>query len=305
MLKLYVEDLKPMIREKYIDLHTHTTFSDGTYTPYELVREAKEKNLSAIAITDHDCVDGIEEGLRAGEELGVEVISGIEFATNYTDIKNLDETEIHIVGLFLDYKNPCLLEIIQRLKNERNERNITMSKKLTDLGFPITFKELMEEAGVGTCTRAHYANLMVKKGYIGHKKEAFHKYIGSGKPGYVPRTLPTPKECIDIIKKSGGVAILAHATLYGMDVNQIRIMAKNLKELDLKGMEIMYSTYMPQQEKELTQLASDLELLPSGGSDFHGSNKPDIFLGVGRGNLRIPYEFLENLRKEKQKHLKL
>lgn len=296
MLKLYVEDLKPMIIDKYIDLHTHSTFSDGTYTPTELVQEAKSRNLSAIAITDHDCVDGIDEGLSAGAELGLEVISGIELAAYYTNPKNGNKTEIHIVGLFLDHKNPHLMEATQRLKDERDERNMIMTKKLTNIGFPMTYEELMEEAGIGTCSRAHYANLMVKKGYVSHKKEAFQRYIGFGKPGYVPRKLPTPKECADIITESGGVAILAHATLYGMDINEIRTMTKNLKDDGLKGIEVMYSTYRPQQEKEITQIAKYLELCPSGGSDFHGANKPDIFMGVGRGNLKIPYSFLENLR---------
>lgn len=293
MLKLYVEVDEPMITEKYIDLHTHSTFSDGTYTPTQLVRAAKEANLSAVALTDHDCVNGVSEAIEAGEKFGIEVIPGIELAAYYSTPA---ETEIHIVGLFLDYKNPALLEKTKEIMDERVQRNLKMTARLSELGFPMTYEELLAEAGRDSCSRAHYANLMVKKGYVKTKKEAFQKYISHGMPGFVPRVLPTPKECINLITQSGGVAILAHPTLYGMNYNQIRIMAKDLMELGLKGIEVKYSTYKPEQEREITRIANELGLKPSGGSDFHGLNKPDISIGTGLGNLGIPKEFLEKLR---------
>jgi len=293
MFKLYVEAFKPMNTEKYIDLHTHTAFSDGTYTPSELIVEAKKRNLAAIAITDHDCISGIDEAINTGSLLDIEVISGIELAAYYPFPQ---ETEIHIVGLFIDHKNPTFIAKINELMKERNQRNMKMAKKLTSLGFPITYDDLMEEAGAGSCSRAHYAKLMLKKGYVQTKKEAFQKYIGIGKPGFIPRSLPSPKECIDLILNSGGCAILAHPTLYNMDFKEINSMAKDLKEQGLTGIETMYSTFTTLQEKKITQISKELKLLPSGGSDFHGLNKSNIFLGVGKGNLRIPYNFLEQLK---------
>jgi len=293
MFKLYVEAFKPMNTEKYIDLHTHTTFSDGTYTPSELIKEAKRRNLAAIAITDHDCTSGIDEAIDVGALLGIEIISGIELAAYYPSPK---KTEIHILGLFVDHKNPLFISEIKKLMDARDLRNIEMTKKLTSMGLPITYDELMEEAGIGSCSRAHYAKLMVKKGYVKTKKEAFQKYIGTGKPGFVPRPLPSPKECIDLIVRSGGCAILAHPTLYKIDFKEIYSMAKDLKEQGLVGIEAMYSTFTTPQEKKITEIAKKLDLIPSGGSDFHGLNKADIFLGVGKGNLRIPYSFLEQLK---------
>jgi Predicted metal-dependent phosphoesterases (PHP family) len=293
MLKLYVEVDEPMITDKYIDLHTHSTFSDGTYTPTQLVKAAKDANLSAVALTDHDCVDGVGEALEAGKSFGIEVIPGIELAAYYN---NPVETEIHIVGLFLDYTNKPLLKKTKEIMDERTKRNIKMTARLTELGFPMTYDELCAEAGRDSCSRTHYANLMVKKGYTKTKKEAFQKYISHGMAGFVPRVLPTPKECIDLITHSGGVAVLAHPTLYGMNYNQIRLMAKELMVLGLTGIEVKYSTYKPEQEREITRIAAELGLKASGGSDFHGLNKPEISIGTGRGRLCIPQYFLQGLR---------
>lgn len=282
-----------MNTDKYIDLHTHSTFSDGTYTPTQLVQAAKDANLSAVALTDHDCVDGVAEALEIGKKLAIEVIPGIELATYY---KNPSETEIHIVGLFLDHTNDVLLKKTKEIMDERVRRNVKMTARLTQLGLPMTYEELLAEAGRDSCSRAHYANLMVKKGYVKTKREAFKKYISHGMPGFVPRVLPTPQECIYLIKQSGGVAVLAHPTLYGMNYNQIRMMAKDLMNMGLTGIEVKYSTYKAEQEREITRIAQELGLKSSGGSDFHGLNKPDISIGTGLGKLRIPQEFLEKLR---------
>lgn len=283
--------------EKYIDLHTHSTFSDGTYTPEEIMAEASNLNLKAVALTDHDTVSGIEDFKKAGEKYGVEAISGIELAAYYNFLGN--KKEIHIVGLFVDHLNPYIIEKTKEISAERLSRNEKMAEKLTSIGFPMTLDELREFSHYGNITRAHYARLMVKKGYISTIKEAFEKYISSGMPGFVPRNLISPKEAIDIIIKSGGIPILAHPTLYGMDYHNIRNMVKDLKEIGLKGMEVMYSTYKSEQEREITRIATEEGLLFSGGSDFHGLNKKDIFLGTGKGNLKIPYSFLEKIKEER------
>jgi predicted metal-dependent phosphoesterase TrpH len=283
--------------EKCIDLHTHSTFSDGTYTPEEIMAEASKLNLKAVALTDHDTAEGIERFKKAGEKYGVEAIGGIELAAYYNFLGQ--KKEIHIVGLFVDNSNSYLIEKTKQIREERLLRNKKMIEKLSSIGFPMTFEELNEFSHNGNITRAHYARLMVKKGYISTVKEAFQKYISSGMPGFVPRNLISPKEAFDIISKSGGVPILAHPTLYGMDYHNIRNMVRELKEIGLKGIEVMYSTYKSEQEREITRIATEEGLLFSGGSDFHGLNKKDIFLGTGKGNLKIPYSFLEKIKEER------
>lgn len=281
-----------MNTEKFIDLHTHSTFSDGTYTPYEIVAESKRIGLSAVALTDHDCVSGVPQAIEAGKELNIKVISGIELAAYYP---NEAGVEIHIVGLFVDCTNKNLLKKAEEIMENRRIRNLKMTERLTNLGFPMTYDELIEEAGRDSCSRTHYANLMLKKGYIKTKSEAFQKYISHGMPGFVPRILPSPQECIELITQSGGIAILAHPTLYGMNYGQIKAMAYDLQLMGLSGMEVMYSTYRSEQQREITRIANELGLKHSGGSDFHGLNKPDISLGTGRGNLHIPESFLNGL----------
>lgn len=283
---------------RYIDLHTHSTFSDGTFTPEEIILLAKEKNIAAVALTDHDTIDGIDEFIAAGKKHGVEAVPGIEFAAYYDFLGK--KTEIHIVGLYIDHKNPALVEGTEKIKRQRYERNIKMIEKLTEIGFPMTYEELYEISGCGNCTRAHYAQLMYKKGYTKTVNEAFEKYISLGLPGFVPRKLITPKEAIDLIRISGGIPILAHAALYKLDYDNIRRMVKELKEIGLMGIEVMYSTFKSEQEREITRIAQEENLLFSGGSDFHGKNKADIDLGCGRGNLKIPYEFIEKIKNAKE-----
>ena len=282
--------------KKYTDLHTHTTFSDGTFTPEELIIKAKEIKLASVAITDHDTVDGIPDALEAGKKHGLKVIPGIEIATHYTDEK---ETEIHIVGLFIDHKNEKLNFLLKGIIENRESRNLLMVKKLNELGFDVSYDELKDIAGGSVISRAHYARLLVEKGYVNDMYDAFSKYIGDGKKAFVKRSLLKPEDAIKAITDAGGVAILAHPTLYDMNFRQIRKMASEFMEYGLKGIEVMYSTYTYEQEHEVTRIADDLGLLYSGGSDFHGTNKKGIHLGVGKGSLRIPCEFAEKIEKSR------
>jgi len=247
-----------------------------------------------VAITDHDTTDGISDALEAGKKHGIKVVPGIEIATHYTDKK---ETEIHIVGLFIDHKNEKLNSLLKGIIENRESRNQLMVKKLNDLGFDISYNELKNIAGGNVISRAHYARLLVEKGYVKDMYDAFSKYIGDGKTAFVKRELLKPEYAIKAITDAGGVAILAHPTLYDMNYRQIRMMAEEFMLYGLKGIEVMYSTYNYEQEREITRIANDMGLLYSGGSDFHGTNKKGIHLGVGKGNLRIPYEFLENIEK--------
>ncbi len=277
-----------------IDLHCHSTASDGTCTPKEVAELAQKIGLSAIALTDHDTIDGLAEFQAAGNALGIETISGIEFAALWG---NFHRPEIHIVGLGFDPTHPVLLSRMETIRNSRDIRNRKMCEKLSAIGLHVTLDEVAANAGGEIITRAHFANVLLEKGYIRKKADAFSRYISPGLPGYVEREFLSPALCIETIKAAGGAAVLAHPTLYNLDLPQLEILCRELISYGLDGIECQYSTYTPTQTKEISALAEKLGLLPSGGSDFHGKNKPDIHLGSGKNNLAIPYSFWENLKK--------
>lgn len=281
-----------------IDLHVHSTASDGTYTPAEVAKLAKTIGLSAIALTDHDTIDGLEEFQKAGAALGIETITGIEFATLWT---KHHRPEIHIVGLGFDPNHPVLSERMKDIKESRNIRNQKMCEKLSSIGLHLTLDEVAANAGGEIITRAHFANVLLQKGYIAKKEDAFSRYISTGLPGYVEREFLSPKLCIQTIKEAGGTAVLAHPTLYGLNMEQLEELCAELIPCGLDGIECQYSTYSPSETKAITALAEKMHLLPSGGSDFHGKNKPNIHLGSGKSNLAIPYSFWEELKKRRQK----
>ena len=281
-----------------IDLHVHSTASDGTYAPAEAAELAKKIGLSAIALTDHDTIDGLEEFQETGKALDIETIPGIEFAALWP---KYHRPEIHIVGLGFDPSHPALLERMTEIKESRDIRNQKMCEKLSSIGLHITLEEVTANAGGEIITRAHFANVLLQKGYIAKKEDAFSRYISTGLPGYVEREFLSPELCIRTIKEAGGAAILAHPTLYGMDLEQLEELCEELIPYGLDGIECQYSTYSPAETKAITALAEKMHLLPSGGSDFHGKNKPNIHLGSGKSNLAIPYAFWEELKKRTQK----
>jgi len=281
-----------------IDLHVHSTASDGTYSPGEVAELAKKIGLSAIALTDHDTIDGLEEFQKTGDALGLETIPGIEFAALW---EKHHRPEIHLVGLGFDPAHPALLDRMQEIRRSRDLRNQKMCEKLSSIGLHITLEEVAANAGGEIITRAHFANVLLQKGYIKKKEDAFSRYISPGLPGYVEREFLTPALCIQTIKEAGGVAILAHPTLYDLNMDQLEELCRELIPYGLDGIECQYSTYTPTETKAITALAEKLDLLPSGGSDFHGKNKPNIHLGSGKSNLAIPYTFWEELKKRTQK----
>ena len=277
-----------------IDLHTHSTASDGTYTPAEVAKLASTIGLSAIALTDHDTIDGLQEFQETGRKVGLETIPGIEFAALWP---KHHRPEIHIVGLGFDPSHPLLLERMKDIKESRDIRNQKMCEKLSSIGLHITIDEVNANAGGDIITRAHFANVLLQKGYIRKKEDAFSRYISPGLPGYAEREFLTPELCIRTIKEAGGAAVLAHPTLYNLSAEQIEELCAELKDYGLDGIECQYSTYSPQETRMITAIAEKYGLLPSGGSDFHGKNKPNIHLGSGKSNLAIPYSFWEELKK--------
>lgn len=270
-----------------IDLHTHTTASDGSLTPKELVTKAKQAGLLAIAVTDHDTVDGVEEAICAGKEAGIEVVGGVELSCDY-------QREMHIVGLMTDHTNPGLLHALEEQSKKRAVRNGKTLQRLQELGVDITLDEVKRVATGNIWGRAHFARVLCDKGYVSSVKEGFQKYLGSGRPAHINEERFQPEEAIALIRRAGGVPVLAHMHFLKLDLPELEEMLIRLKQAGLMGAEAIYTEYTPEQEAEYTKLIDKLGLLKSGGSDFHGEMKPQITLN--RENLKIPYSFLKEIK---------
>lgn len=281
---------------KYIDLHVHSNVSDGTLTPTELVEEAINCGLSAFALTDHDTTDGVAEALDTAKEAkksgkSIEVISGTELSVAY---KNRD---IHMLGLFLDYKNSTLQMALHKAKESRENRNKKMAENLAKGGFDIDIERLINFFEEGTIlTRAHFAQYLFQTKQIASVNAAFHNILNADGPYYVPRKYIEPENAIRLIKQAGGIPILAHPLIYHLPEEELDALIARLKEMGLEGIEVFYSANTGFDEGILRRYANKYNLVMSGGSDFHGANKPLISLGTGKGNLHIPYSVLENLR---------
>lgn len=279
-----------------IDLHTHSTESDGTLTPEELMQLAADSGLSAIALTDHDTVGGLKKAKPAARALGIELVPGIELSTDYNG------TEVHMLGFYIDDTNPAFLAKLQEFIDSRDVRNEKMAFLLQKEGFDITLEKLYQEYPESVITRAHFARYLVEHGFIKDRDTVFRKYLGDNCRCYVPREKITPFEAIDLIRLGGGLAFFAHPVLCHMNHDRLRFFVRDLKEAGLTGMEAIYSMNTPGDERNIKKLAAEFDLLISGGSDFHGENKPYIHLGTGKGNLRIPESILDNIKQKRASH---
>lgn len=276
--------------ERLIDLHTHSRHSDGSMTPKELVAHAKAEGISAIALSDHDCVDGVREAMAEGERLGVEVIPAIEFSV-------VSDTETHILGYFIDPDSPVMDEAMVKIFEAREYRARTTLAKLNELGFPITEEEVRQVAGGALLCRAHYARVLMDKGLVPSVKEAFDKYLANGRPAYCGKQAITAEEAIALIHAAGGIAFVAHLHLIRLSDEELRAFLTRLKAAGLDGIEGYYTEYTPEMQEKYQALAKELSLEISGGTDFHAAMKPHIAIGRGTGALRIPYSVLENMKK--------
>lgn len=289
---------------KYIDLHVHSNASDGTLTPSELVEKAITQGLSAFALTDHDTVHGIEEAVSAAKEapkkeIEIEIIPGIELSLAYKG------RDIHMLGLFVEYKNESFCKTLQYIKEEREDRNNKMAGNLAKAGIDISMEQLKQDDKNAIITRAHFAKYLVKTGVVKSNQEAFQKYLSDDGPYYVPRQYLSPKNGIELIKSAGGIPILAHPLLYKLSNAELDKLIGTLKNHGLVGIETIYSANTGFDEGYIKKFAHKYELLITGGSDYHGANKPLIELGVGKGNLKIPYSILEELEKYLSQERKL
>lgn len=334
-----------------VDLHVHSTCSDGTFTPEELVDYAIQKGLTAFALTDHDTVNGLDRAIRYAEELRQarvtspvisshndtddrlpvsfsrndaddrlpvsfsrndavarlpvssvadadvprvpEIIPGIELSTEYQG------KDIHMVGLFIDYRQPEFAHYLEDFIRSRENRNEKMCALLREHDIDITYEALLAEFPGAVITRAHFARYLLSHGYIQSMKEAFDRYVGDHCPCFVPREKVTPAQAVELILGAGGVPVLAHPILYHMSDDRLDTLVAELKKIGLVGIEAIYSTYNTAEERQIRGLASKYDLKISGGSDFHGANKPKIDLGTGWGKLYVPDEVLEILRPDR------
>lgn len=286
---------------KAVDLHTHSNKSDGSYSPTELVDYAIAKGLSAVALTDHDTTDGLAEAIAHAESLAqaglpsIEVIPGIEFSTKQED------KDVHIVGLYIVYDSPAFKAKLQEFVDSRTGRNIKMCRNLREAGIDITYEKLQARNPDAVITRAHYASYLFEEGYVKSRSEAFARYLGDHTKYFVPREKVTPEQAVALILQVGGIPILAHPPLYHMGRERLDRLVASLKDAGLVGIEAFYSTYTNQDERDMINLADKYDLLLSGGSDFHGANKPNLDLGVGYGKLFVSEELLMKLKEHMQK----
>jgi 3',5'-nucleoside bisphosphate phosphatase len=273
-----------------LDLHLHTTHSDGSFTPTEVIDLAHKAGVTALAITDHDITTGILDATLAGQEYGIDVIPGVEISSI------IGTSELHILGYFLDYHDARLRERLARLRDSRHRRNPKIIERLQAAGIDITYEEVRALAGTDSVGRPHIARVLMEKRVVASAKEAFDLWLADGRPAYVPRELPTPSDAMQWIREAKGLPVLAHPTWVKPTDSTLTDLVRQLKADGLDGVEVHYSTHTPRQTREYLALAKQLDLLVTGGSDFHGLTKPDIDVGVGKGTLHVPGSLLDKLR---------
>ena len=265
------------------DLHLHTTASDGKLTPQELVRKAAELKLDVIAITDHDSVEGVSPALEAAKTFPqLLVIPGVEINTD------VPKGEVHILGYFIDYRNPQLNLILGELRNSRCERGKKMVAKLSEMSINVNWERVLELAGQGSIGRPHIAQAMLEQGYVSSLREAFDEYIGRNGPAYVERKKLTPIEAVKVVLEADGLPVLAHPA----DIEPLEPFLLQLKKAGIVGIEIYYNGYNSETISQLKRFAKKLDLIACGGSDFHGL---DEYIGADMGSVNLPRESVERL----------
>jgi hypothetical protein len=284
---------------RQFDLHVHTTASDGTMSPAEVVRYAKEKGLRAIAITDHDTIEGLQEGIQEGARVGLEVIPGVELSAD------VPKGTMHLLGYYIDPAGSELADKLIVLQQARRERNLKTVEKLSALGIPVALSEVKAAPEHGQIGRPHFAYTLVQKGYAQNIQDAFDRFLGKGRPAYVEKLRFSPEEAMGVIRRAGGITVLAHPfTLNLLQPEELERMVGELKEKGLDGIEVYYPEHSDGQRRFYRYLAQQHGLLISGGSDFHGLTKDAVDLGEGYGDKELTYGLVETLKARKEQRLK-
>jgi 3',5'-nucleoside bisphosphate phosphatase len=274
----------------FVDLHCHSTASDGTLAPEDVVRLARDSSLSALALTDHDTIGGVAAAAAEAARLGIDFIPGIEISATYPSPGTL-----HILGYGVDPQSPVLHDLTRQLLEGRDTRNPRIVARLQELGVAITMEEVEREAGGTVIGRPHIAAILQRKGYVSSIKEAFNKYLAEGGLAYFDKERLAPARALELIHQSGGLAVLAHPIQLRTENDaQLERVVKELVDLGLAGIEVLHSDHDAAWVEKCTRLAERFGLVKTGGSDFHGRNKESISLGNANGR-RIPREFFDNL----------
>ncbi len=274
--------------QKYADLHVHTNYSDGSFSPKEAVDYAKSAGLSAISITDHDTVEGVPPAAEEGKKAGVEIIPGVELSC---EVEDAQRSELHMLGYFINVSDPTLIAFLAAFRQSRIERAEKINRKLEDIGIHIDRELLGRIAGHGSIGRLHFSKAMVEMGITKTIAEAFQKYLSSGKPAFVPKFKLSPEDAIKLVRDAGGVPVLAHP--YYMHYSDRKFL-KDLVTAGLAGIEVWHSRHTRTAEKTFKQMANDLHLVATGGSDCHGpyGKEPPLM-----GSVKVPYSVVTELEK--------
>jgi hypothetical protein len=280
----------------YIDLHIHSNASDGSLTPREILDQASRLGLGAVAITDHDTVSGAEEAFRAGVPAGLALLSGVEISASPPEGCPA-RGSFHILGYGIDLKNRPLNRTLDTLQRARSDRNPQIVARLRMLGIPISWEAVQERFGTeGQLGRPHIAQMMVQEGWVGSFNEAFERFLGAGKPAYVDKYRIACSQAVTLIREAGGVPVLAHPGLLRIDHRvAFAPLLRDLKAMGIRGIEAHYPEHSPEFTRQCITLAQRHDLLLTGGTDFHGSLKPEVRMGFGRGDFHVPYSLYTSL----------
>jgi hypothetical protein len=259
-----------------IDLHTHTNRSDGTFTPDELVRLAAERGLEVVAVTDHDTTDGLEEAMATAAEVGVQIVPGVELSAEF------ERTSVHVLSYWMDPANAELQAELRRLRDDRFRRGELMVERLRGLGFPVSFERVREIARDGNIVRPHVAQAMVEAGVVASEEEAFERWIGDGRPAHVPKHALAPVDAVALIRDAGGLCVLAHPGMWGDQTSVPDELIESMAAAGMAGLEVDHTDHTPEQRSYYRALAGRLELIPTGGSDCHGTRYDPVRLGTSR-----------------------
>ncbi|MGI9032738.1 MAG: PHP domain-containing protein [Acidimicrobiales bacterium] len=272
-----------------IDLHTHSSVSDGSDPPARLAELAAAAGCGAVALTDHDRTDGVAAARARGRQVGVDVVSGCELSCQ------TGNGTMHLLAYFVEPGQEPLHTELGRLQSSRDDRNRRMADRLAEIGLPVTLEEMEAESAGAGVGRPHVATVLVAKGVVGSVQEAFDRYLAKGRPGYVGKEGLAPARAVAVVRASGGVAVLAHPLTNGSDRAALDRLVAGLAADGLVGLESQYGRYAPAERAELASLAARHGLVATGGSDYHGTYKPDLAVGTGRGDLCVDDHVLVEL----------
>ncbi len=272
-----------------VDLHLHSTCSDGSLTPVEIVEAATTIGLSGIALMDHDTLEGVAEAATLAKQRVIRFIGGTELSVLWKD------QSMHMLVYFLDPKPGPLQDRMEELRASRDHRNLHIATRLQELGLAVSIEEVSAEAGSGVTGRPHFAGVLIKKGYVASVPEAFERYLAVGRPAYVSRHRLTATEAIKLSRQSGAVPVIAHPHTLHLRAEEFAAGFSDLVSLGLGGIEAYYGEYTPTMRSRIAAICAELGIVATGGSDFHGRYKPHLEIGTGKGDLSVPDEVLDQL----------